>query len=590
VKPITVAVLTVSDRCARGEAQDASGSAVAELVQRALGAQVVAKACVPDEAPTISAQIKAWARGDVQPDLILTTGGTGLSPRDVTPEATLAVLERRHPGLLELARLRCYATTPRAYLSRGEAARRAARRHGATRSAARRSAPCDRDAARRDARTRHGGVVTGLLTVLHRRDHGRDGRTTPPANLQSPISNLQAAAALPLRFTWTELSGSLGDMGTFLPLVLAMSLACGIDFGAILVWAGLMNIFTGWCFRQPVPVQPMKAIAAVAIAEHLQRGALVAGGTLMGVVLVVLAASGAVGWAARHVPKPIVRGIQLGIGLKLAWTAGGWLFAAGMPAGGFDSWLVAAVCGLLLLPRLQRIPMLLLVFVGGFMLLFAAHADALATVRFGWPRFELIWPVGADWAVGLTRLVIPQLPLTLLNSVIAVCALSESYYPARGIPPARMALSVGAMNLVAVPLGGIPLCHGAGGLAAQHRFGARTGGSVIMLGVAKVALGLLCGASLTKLLVLYPRSILGVLLIFAGCTLAAAARDCRRGLNLVLVLLTAGGIVLLDTASGVLIGVGALLAVRAVTRIAQRARPRASAGPSAESSPAPPQC
>jgi molybdopterin adenylyltransferase len=121
VKPITVAVLTVSDRCARGEAQDASGSAVAELVQRALGAQVVAKACVPDEAPTISAQIKAWARGDVQPDLILTTGGTGLSPRDVTPEATLAVLERRHPGLLELARLRCYATTPRAYLSRGEA-------------------------------------------------------------------------------------------------------------------------------------------------------------------------------------------------------------------------------------------------------------------------------------------------------------------------------------------------------------------------------------------------------------------------------------------------------------------------------------
>ncbi len=379
-------------------------------------------------------------------------------------------------------------------------------------------------------------------------------------------------------------------MGTFLPLVLAMSLACGIDFGVILVWAGLMNIVTGWCFRQPIPVQPMKAIAAVAIAEHLQRGELVAGGTLMGVVLVVLAASGAIGWASQHVPKPIVRGIQLGIGAKLAWTAGGWLFGSGMPAFGLDSLLVAAVCGLLLLPRLQRIPMLLLVFVGGFMLLFAAHPDALATVRFGWPRFELAWPAGTDWAVGFTRIVVPQLPLTLLNSVIAVCALSASYYPGRGIPPARMALSVGAMNLIAAPLGGIPLCHGAGGLAAQHRFGARTGGSVIMLGATKVALGLLCGASLTNLLGLYPRSILGVLLVFAGLTLAATARDCRRGLDAVLVLLTAGGIVLLDTASGVMIGLGALLAMRAATRLAQTALRRASAGSSAESSPAPPRC
>jgi len=119
--PITVAVLTVSDRCARGVAQDVSGPAIVELAKKALGAQVVATACVPDEAAAISAQLKTWALENPWPDLILTTGGTGLSPRDVTPEATLAVLERHHSGLLELARLRCYAKTPRAYLSRGQA-------------------------------------------------------------------------------------------------------------------------------------------------------------------------------------------------------------------------------------------------------------------------------------------------------------------------------------------------------------------------------------------------------------------------------------------------------------------------------------
>jgi hypothetical protein len=132
------------------------------------------------------------------------------------------------------------------------------------------------------------------------------GRPRPPisnpqsaTNPRPSIANPQCSP-LPLRFTWGELSGSLGDMGTFLPLVLGVSLACGIDFGAILVWAGLMNMVTGWCFRQPIPVQPMKAIAAVAIAEHLQRGELVAGGTLMGVVLVVLAISGAIGWAGHR--------------------------------------------------------------------------------------------------------------------------------------------------------------------------------------------------------------------------------------------------------------------------------------------------
>lgn len=117
---INLAILTVSDRCAGGQAEDVSGPRLGQIATMHLTATVVATACVPDEIEAIASQLQQWAgRGDI--DLILTTGGTGLAPRDVTPEATLTVLDKRHTGLLELARMRCYAKTPRAYLSRGEA-------------------------------------------------------------------------------------------------------------------------------------------------------------------------------------------------------------------------------------------------------------------------------------------------------------------------------------------------------------------------------------------------------------------------------------------------------------------------------------
>lgn len=120
-RKFSVAILTVSDRCSRGEAIDTSGPALAEIVQRELGGDVIAAACVPDERTAIVGQLRAWSGGGEAPDLLLTTGGTGLAPRDVTPEATLDVLERRHVGLMELIRLRCYLANPRAFLSRGEA-------------------------------------------------------------------------------------------------------------------------------------------------------------------------------------------------------------------------------------------------------------------------------------------------------------------------------------------------------------------------------------------------------------------------------------------------------------------------------------
>ena len=379
--------------------------------------------------------------------------------------------------------------------------------------------------------------------------------------MRPPALQLAAGVSHPprqgLRFDLQELSGSLGDLGTFLPLAVAVSITCGLHFGLILVFAGLLHILSGLTFRQPVPVQPMKAIAAVAITEGLLPGQIAAAGMLMGALMITLALTGVVTAAAHYVPRPVVRGIQAGVGAKLAITGLQWLW--NLPPTGLDSWMVAAVVAAALLwPRLARTPVLLIAFVVGFFLILLKQPDMMTSVSVQPPPPVWRWPSPHDWWVGLTAGAVPQLPLTLLNSVVALCALSEDLYPGRGIEPRRVAASVGVMNLLTVPLGGLPVCHGAGGLAAQHHFGARTGGSVVMLGAMKIAAGLLFGAALLPLLQDYPRSILAVMLVFAGATLAKPASDSLRGGPLLVILATVAGILWLNTAVGALAGFAAV--------------------------------
>lgn len=396
---------------------------------------------------------------------------------------------------------------------------------------------------------------------------------TPPGSPPFAPTDPQLGPILH-RFNLTELSGSFGDLGTFLPLAVAMALVCRLDFSIILICAGAMNILTGLCFRQPMPVQPMKAIAAVAITERLSAGDIAAAGLIMGVALVVLAASGTIDFVARWVPKSVVRGIQLGVGAKLVLTALSWIVSVDFSAPKISQhmdWiakdhplndsiiLVAIVTAGLLLPWARRGPWLLIIFLLGFAVTYATNPDAFSNVSMQWPNFHIVTPTLKEWQTGLIDGAIPQLPLTLINSVIAICALSADYFPGRGASPRKVGLSVGFMNLLCVPFGAMPMCHGAGGLAAQYRFGARTGGSVIMLGALKLITGLLLGASLIHLLDAYPVAILCAMLILAGVTLASAARDTRRGSPLLIVLLTAAAIVAIDTLTGFLIGVGVFL-------------------------------
>ena len=125
------------------------------------------------------------------------------------------------------------------------------------------------------------------------------------------------------------------------------------------------------------------------------------------------------------------------------------------------------------------------------------------------------------------RAAIPQIPLSVLNSVVAVCKLAGDLYPEKSglVSPTKVSVSVGLMNLVGCWFGGMPACHGAGGLAGQWRFGARSGAAVVFLGGFKLFLGLLLGSSMVRLLEAYPVGILGVLLFYAGLELAMACRD-----------------------------------------------------------------
>jgi MFS superfamily sulfate permease-like transporter len=372
----------------------------------------------------------------------------------------------------------------------------------------------------------------------------------------------QPAGAARLRFDLTELCGSLGDLGTFLPLALAMTMTCGMNAGTIFILAGLMNIVSGWWFRQPIPVQPMKAIAAVAVAEGLTPGAIAAAGIAMGGTMLMLAAAGGVEWLARAVPRPVVRGIQVGIGLKLARQ--GLLWMQPLPASGYDSWVIAVLAGLAIATPMalrRRWPVLLWVFLSGFILLRLAHPQAWQGSGLEFPRLGWIHFNAGEWWIGVTRGAIPQLPLTFLNSVVAVCALSADYFPGRGVPAKHMAVNIGIMNLLCAPLGGMPMCHGSGGLAAQYRFGARTGGSVIMLGSLMAMAGLLLTGSLVPTLQQYPTSVLAVMVISAGLALAWGAGQLTQGKPLLIVVVMAAVIVRFNLLAGFATGCALMLAL-----------------------------
>ena len=375
--------------------------------------------------------------------------------------------------------------------------------------------------------------------------------TQPTTDATSPAKLHQSR----LQFDRSEASGALGDLGTFIPLLVGTVNRCGLQLGPALFLAGFMNVVTGLIFGIPMPVQPMKAIATVAIAEGLNESQILAAGILTGAVVLVLALTGLVDRIQRAIPRSVVRGFQLALGLKLidlgfrqVAETNAWI--------GWDSIGLGLGCAVLvlLLYFSSRVPGALVVFGVGLVALICANPSLLSQTRLGmsWHLPTLGDPQA--WTVGFWKGTIPQLPLTILNSVVAVCALSADLFPGRQARPRRVAVSVALMNLVCCPLGAMPMCHGTGGLAGQYRFGARTGGSVVLLGVAKMVLAVSVGGCLLAWLQAYPQSVLGILLLFSGLELAMVCRDQTSKVDFFVMMLTAGACMALDAAAGFLVG------------------------------------
>ncbi|KAL4880997.1 hypothetical protein BJY04DRAFT_189680 [Aspergillus karnatakaensis] len=322
----------------------------------------------------------------------------------------------------------------------------------------------------------------------------------------------------------SEIAGSLGDLGTFLPIALALAANNTISLASTLIFSGLFNILTGLFFGIPLPVQPMKAIAAVAIARSFSPGSIAAAGIFVAAVLFVGSVTGLLQWFTRVIPIPVVKGIQVGAGLSLVMAACTTLHDLGWihPSWADNRlWAIGVFAALLLTNSTsKRLPYALVVFIVGLVLAVVRSALASNLPSFSIWHPHVVVPVGHQWTRGAIDAGLGQLPLTTLNSVVAVVHLAADLLPSVPTPSVTaIGLSVSFMNLIGCWFGAMPVCHGSGGLAAQYRFGARSGASIIFLGVIKLILGLLFGESLVDLLHRFPKALLAVMVIAAGLEL-----------------------------------------------------------------------
>jgi SulP family sulfate permease len=381
------------------------------------------------------------------------------------------------------------------------------------------------------------------------------------------------------QFHRLEFAGALGDIGTLLPLAIGLILINGLSPTGLFLSVGLFYIFSGMYYGVTVPVQPMKVIGAYAITTGMSASQITASGFLMGLVLFIIGATGVMDLIGRYIPKPVVRGVQLSTGTLL--MAGGVKLMLGtskfqllnqtaepylitqsigwIPIGIFIG-LAAGVLTLLLLEN-KKIPAAIIVVFGGLILGLAfGTREGLDHLELGinLPKFlPYGWPSTADFTFALLALVLPQIPMTLGNAVIAYADLSEDYFgdQSKKVTYKATCISMAVANFFSSTIGGMPLCHGAGGLAAHYRFGARTAGSNLMIGIIFSALAILLGRHCLAIIHLLPLSVLGVLLLFAGSQLALTILDLKDRKELFVCLIILGITLATNLAAGFITGI-----------------------------------
>ena len=370
-----------------------------------------------------------------------------------------------------------------------------------------------------------------------------------------------------------ELNGALGDLGTLLPLMLGTIAVVGLTPLPVLVGFAAFYIATALYYRLPIPVQPMKAVAAVLLTAQFTPAELAASGIMIGAVLLVLGLTGWVTRLARIVPQSVLTGLQLGLGLALALVSLELMATAPLVAVP----TLAILLGLLLVPAA---PSALIAVVAAVLLAAWLGAPGIGLQSLSPPALPFTaWPSLAELERAFSLFVLPQLSLTFTNAVLLTALLAGDYFGERAahVTPKRLAVTSGLANLLLTPLGALPMCHGAGGLAAHHRFGARSGTAPLLLGLALLAVALSPGDLGLVLLAAIPAAGLGALLLMAAGELALTKRlfDCRPSCWPVIAV-TAGVTLWVDPFWGLLAGSAAEFVRLAVVRLLLRRDARSS--------------
>jgi hypothetical protein len=338
-----------------------------------------------------------------------------------------------------------------------------------------------------------------------------------------------------------EFAGAFGDLGTLIPFVAGYITLNKMDPLGILVAFGIFKIFVGLYFKTPVPIQPMKAIGGMAIthAGTITPGMIWGSGIFTGLFWLIMGLTGAITWIEKITTRPVVRGIMLGLGLS--FVVEGLSMMRGDP-------LIAIGGGIITLVLLNSrgLPAMLALLGYGMVIAFVQKPQLLGdlsqlSIRFRWPELTLGKISWQDLLAGFVILGLPQAPLTLGNAIIGTCSENNAHFPDKRVTAKTISIDHGVMNLVSTCIGGVPMCHGAGGMAGHIRFGARTGGALVILGVIVLFTGLFLSDSVSFLFQFFPRPILGVILFFAGVELAMVIKDIRlQRQNLFVLLVTAG--------------------------------------------------
>jgi MFS superfamily sulfate permease-like transporter len=324
----------------------------------------------------------------------------------------------------------------------------------------------------------------------------------------TPSSRIAPQIWPDFRFNLQEIAGAVGDFGTLIPIVLGMALVSDIRLGPVLLCFSAWYIITGIYYRMPVPVEPMKAIGAIVIAERLSSGTIAASGIVLGLFFLVFGSVRGMKSLQERVPHSVIKGVQMGLALMLARTATGFIQ---------QDHVIAAICMaivlcFLIIGRSRKIPD-----ISAIVVLLIGVAVGLA--RYGLPQITLTRPplltipTAGEFLKGSWTLALPQAPLTITNAVLATTLLMKSLVN-RDVKPDSLSKSIGLMTLTSSIVGGIPMCHGAGGLVAQYRFGARTGGSNIISGLILLPIALFFASP--GFIATIPVGAFGALLVFVA--------------------------------------------------------------------------